>query len=107
MNDQRDLTVVLKSRFPLVVIETHEEARALALIERIARLESWALFAWSVVDGLHRIDGLERAQQTNDLRECLKHIESTQQNGIFVLADAHRYLDDPINLRLVKEIALA
>ena len=26
MNDQRDLTVVLKSRFPLVVIETHEEA---------------------------------------------------------------------------------
>jgi SpoVK/Ycf46/Vps4 family AAA+-type ATPase len=27
VNDQRDLTVVLKSRFPLVVIETHEEAR--------------------------------------------------------------------------------
>jgi len=107
MNDQRDLGVVLKSRFPLVVIETHEEARALALIERIARLESWAIFAWSVVDGLHRVDGIERAPQTNDFRECLKHIESTRQNGIFVLADAHRYLDDPINVRLVKEIALA
>jgi len=30
MNDQRDLTVVLKSRFPLVVVETHEEARPAA-----------------------------------------------------------------------------
>jgi len=28
MNDQRDLTIVLKSRFPRVVVETHEEARA-------------------------------------------------------------------------------
>ena len=27
MNDQRDLTIVRKSRFPLVVVETHEEAR--------------------------------------------------------------------------------
>jgi len=108
VNDQRDLTVVLKSRIPLVVIETHEEARALALLERIARLESWPLFAWSVVDGLHRVSGgTERAAQTNDFRECLKHIESSPQNGVFVLADAHRFLDDPINVRLVKEIALA
>jgi hypothetical protein len=30
VNDQRDLTVVLESRLPLVVIETHEEACALA-----------------------------------------------------------------------------
>jgi hypothetical protein len=108
MNDQRDLAVVLKSRFPLVVIETHEEARALALLERIARLENWPLFAWSVVDGLHRVcGGTERAAQTNDFRDCLKHIERSPQNGVFVLADAHRFLDDPINVRLVKEIALA
>jgi SpoVK/Ycf46/Vps4 family AAA+-type ATPase len=108
VNDQRDLTVVLKSRFPLVVIETHEEARALALLERIAHLEGWPLYAWSVVDGLRRMGGsTERAMQTNDFRECLKHIESSPQNGIFVLADAHRFLDDPINVRLVKEIALA
>ncbi|MGE5795114.1 MAG: hypothetical protein ACM36B_20620 [Bacteroidota bacterium] len=39
MNDGRDLTVVLKSRFTLVVIETHEEARALALL---AALRDWA-----------------------------------------------------------------
>jgi len=107
VNDQRDLTVVLKSRFPLVVIETHEEGRVLALLERIANLEGWALFTWSVVDGLQRVGRVERVPQSNEFRECLKHIESTPQNGLYVLADAHRFLDDPINVRLVKEIALA
>ena len=54
MNDQRDLSVVLKSRFPLVVIETHEERALVAdelartrplsvvMTERVARLREWA-----------------------------------------------------------------
>ncbi|HLB14610.1 MAG TPA: AAA family ATPase [Burkholderiales bacterium] len=106
MNDQRDLTVVLKSRFPLVVVETHEEARVLALLERIANLESWALFVWSVVEGLKRAGRTDRVPQTNDFRDCLRHVEATPQNGIYVVLDAHRFLEDPINVRLVKEIAL-
>ncbi len=44
--------------------------------------------------------------QTNEFRGCLRHIEATPQNGIYVLLDAHRFLEDPINVRLVKAIAL-
>jgi SpoVK/Ycf46/Vps4 family AAA+-type ATPase len=106
MNDQRDLTVILKSRFPLVVIETSEESRVLQLLERIANLEGWALFVWSVVEGLRRAGRSDRVPQTNDFRDCLRHIEATRQNGVYVVLDAHRFLDDPINVRLVKEIAL-
>ncbi|HKY01443.1 MAG TPA: AAA family ATPase [Burkholderiales bacterium] len=106
MNDQRDLTLILKSRFPLVVIKTHEEQRVFGLLERIANLESWALFGWSVVEGLRRVGIGQRMVQTNELRECLKHIEATPQNGIYVLFDAHKYLEDPINVRLIKEVAL-
>jgi SpoVK/Ycf46/Vps4 family AAA+-type ATPase len=106
MNDQRDLTIVLKSRFPLVVVETQEETRVLALLERIASLEGWALFVWSVVDGLQRAGRTDRVPQTNDFRDCLRHIEATPQNGIYAVLDAHRFLEDPINVRLIKEIAL-
>ena len=105
MNDQRDLTVILKSRFPLVVIETHEETRVFALLERIANLEAWALFGWSVVEGMRRVGLGQRMSQTNELRDALRHIEATQQNGIYTLFDAHKYLEDPINIRLIKEIA--
>lgn len=105
MNDERDLTLVLKSRFPLVVIETHEEERVFALLEKISNLQSWALFGWSVVEGLKRTGIGARMAITNELRDCLKHIEATPQNGVYALFDAHKFLDDPINIRLIKQIA--
>jgi hypothetical protein len=56
MNDQRDLTLIIRSRFPIVLIETHEEARVMALLERVAQLEGQGLFVWSAADGLQRRD---------------------------------------------------
>ena len=54
MNDLHDLALILQSRFPLVVVETHEEPRVVALLEQAANLEGLALFIWSVADGLRR-----------------------------------------------------
>jgi len=54
MNDLHDLTLLIKSRFPIVVVETHEEARMQALLERISNLEQWPLWTWSVTQGLQR-----------------------------------------------------
>ncbi len=56
MNDQRDLSLIIRSRFPIVLIETHEEARMMALLEQVARLEGQGLFMWSAADGLQRRD---------------------------------------------------
>jgi hypothetical protein len=38
VNDARDLTLILRARFPLVAIQTHEESRATPLLERICSL---------------------------------------------------------------------
>ena len=106
MNDARDLTVVLRSRFPLVAIETHEEARATDLLERICNLEEWAFFTWSVTAGLRRHGYSEIVPSTADFGAALRHIEKTQQNGIYLLLDAHPFLEDPVIRRLIREIAL-
>ncbi|BAU47057.1 ATPase [Sulfurifustis variabilis] len=108
MNDQRDLEVILRSRFPIVVVETHEETRLLGLLERIARLDQSALFAWSVADGLRRRDKTlgGPVPMTNEPTAVLRHVAATPQNGIYVLLDFHPYLSDPVNVRLLKEIAL-
>ena len=106
MNDQHDLTLILKSRFPLVIIETPEEPRVLALIERIANIEEMPLFKWSVTDGIKRHNKPEPIAQTYDFTEALRHIDKTPQNGIYVLLDAHPFLDSAVNLRAIREIAL-
>jgi AAA+ superfamily predicted ATPase len=106
VNDARDLTLILRSRFPLVAIETHEESRATLLLERICSLEEWALFAWSVTTGLEQRSRKGTVPATAELGAALRHIEKTPQNGIYVLYDAHPFLEDPVIRRLIREIAL-
>lgn len=108
MDDIRDLTVILKSRFPIVLIETHEEPRVIALLEKLAALRELNLFTWSVTEGLcRRAFGESAVAHTADLTNALRHIDKTLHTGLYVLLDAHPFLDEAVNLRLLREIALA
>ena len=106
MNELKDLLLLLKSRFPIVLVESHEEPRVLGLLEKITNLENLPLYTWSVTAGFRRRMRTEFVAETSDLTLALRHIEKTVQNGVYVLLDAQPYLQDPINLRLVREIAL-
>ena len=101
----RDLEVIIKSRFPLVVVETGEEVRMMSLLERLANLEGWPLFVWSIADGIRRIPRTDVVSQTYEFQAALRHIDKTPQNGIYVMLDAQPYFEDPVNVRLIKEIA--
>jgi AAA+ superfamily predicted ATPase len=105
MSDQRDVALLLKSRFPIVVIETHEEARALKLLEVIANQEQWPLHTWSIADGLRRVIPPVAEHETQELTAALRCIDKSIAMGVYVLLDAHPFLEDPLNQRLVKEIA--
>ena len=105
MNDQHDLDLMVVSRFPIILIESHEEARVLELLERVCNLRNLALFTWNVSDGLRRNGRADRIPETKDPDAVLRHTEVTPQNGVYVLLDFHPYLQDPVNVRLLKNIA--
>ena len=100
-----DLALIVKSRFPLVSVETSEEVRMMRLLERAANLEGWPLFVWSIADGIRRIPRSDVITQTYEFQAALRHIDKTPQDGIYVLLDAQPYFEDPVNVRLIKEIA--
>ncbi len=105
-NDQQELSMLIRSHFPIVIVETPEEIRFLRLIEQVGNLESFAVFVWSITNGIRRNNRSDGVVQTHDLLDALKHIHKTRQNGVYVLLDAHPFLDNPINERLIREIAL-
>jgi len=107
MNELQDLMVLIKSRFPIVLVESHEEPRVLSLLEKSTNLDNTPLYTWSVTSGLRRRMRTETVPETTDLTLALRHIDRTVQNGVYVLLDAQPYLQDPINLRLIREIALS
>lgn len=111
MDRQRDLELILRSRLPIVVIETPEESRMLELLRTITlkRIgESLLpLFRWTVTDGLQRLD-IELAPQLHNAEpaEVLRHIRAVEKPGVYVLLDFHHYLQDPVVIRLLKDICM-
>jgi SpoVK/Ycf46/Vps4 family AAA+-type ATPase len=107
---RRELETLLRSRIPLVIIETRDEPRALALLNSLSpRLSASAqtpVFQWTLTDGLKRLDiDLGGAQRHNcEPTEVLKSIRATDKAGIYVLLDFHPFLADPLHVRLLKDI---
>lgn len=106
--DLHELEVLIRSRIPIVVIESHDENRALSLVRGLESRLGHPLFAWSVTEGLRRIDLQLGVQKLfSEPEAVLKHIKSLRAAGVFVLRDIHPYLSDPLIVRLLKDVALA
>jgi ATPase family protein associated with various cellular activities (AAA) len=120
-----DLEVLLRSRVPIVVVESRDEARVLTSLARACGMLSASpvaaatsapraaaqgtlpLFQWTVTDGLKRLDvqlgpPVRMLAQPADV---LKHIRATTLAGAYALLDFHPYLSDPTIVRLLKDIA--
>jgi hypothetical protein len=106
-----ELQTLLASRVALVVMESREETRAMELVREAAlraqRGKNWGVFQWTVTEGLLRVDvDLGGAQRTlAQPEQLLRHIKSTTMAGIYVLLDFHPYLDNPMFVRTLKDIA--
>ena len=102
---------MLASRLALIVVESREESRVLSLVREVSLKvkegRGWGVFQWTVTEGLQRLDmemgGPQR--MLADPEQLLKHLKATPMPGIYVLLDFHPYLKEPVNVRLLKDIA--
>jgi SpoVK/Ycf46/Vps4 family AAA+-type ATPase len=107
MNDLHDLELLLRSRVPLITIETREEKRVTRLFSRLAVKLAMPVMSWSATTGLQRIDYAAAPQRhASEARQALGQIKATDTATIYLLLDFHPYLEDHYNVRLIKEIAL-
>ena len=113
------LKVLINSSSPIVVMETLEEPRALEVAKAAAAELNMALFEWSIADGLSRTDGSfsklrlngENAgsqppiNNTQPAAGVLAHMATLTIEGVYVLKDFHRHIDDPVVVRRLREVA--
>ena len=111
MDQQHDLELILQSRTPIVVIETQDESRILEMLMSLnlaAQSKDYVpLFRWTITDGLQRLDiDLEPQAMNSDPSDVLKHIRAVKKPGVYVLLDFHPFLEDPVHVRLLKDICM-
>ena len=112
------LLTLLETKTPIVVIETHEEPRVMALFERIAAQTEREVWTWSVSRGLRVAHGLKLslgdfqgdsqpdANATKELPDALAAVERMRTAAVVVFLDIHPYLSNPVITRAMKELAL-
>ncbi len=107
MKDSHDLSLLVQSRVPIISLETKEERRAIALLTSVARQLFIPLYRWSITEGLLRLEeGFSPQRHNAQPPDVLGHIKASLHPGVFILTDFHPYLDDPLHVRLLKDIAI-
>ncbi len=102
-----DLELLVRSRVPIIIVETRDEPRALEVFKRLAIRTVQPVMCWSITAGLQRLDlDLQPQAHAKEPGQVLGQIKATANAGIYVLLDFHPYLDDPAHVRMVKDIAL-
>jgi len=112
MDGSHDLELILRSRTPIIVIESQDEARVLELLQSMAISNGTdaytPVFRWTITDGLQRIDiALEPQALNSQPTDVLKHIRAVKSAGIYVLLDFHPFIEDPVHVRLIKDICIS
>ena len=121
--NSNDLSVLIRSRVPILVIDSADETQVINTVLRATGhtaepVEGTVLvptrpgvglpvFQWTVTDGLRRLDAdYGSAQRTvSEPTQVLKYIRASNLAAIYVLLDFHPYLSDPVIVRQLKDIA--
>lgn len=104
VDNSTDLRILFDSPYPLVFAETRDEARLLEMLRSEARHRDTPVWLWSAPRGLAR-DGFDPQYGTRDPGAALSFVADTTGPGVFVFADAHSAIGDPVVLRALKEAA--
>ena len=104
----RDLAAILRSRTPLIAVESNEEPQVVSLVRQISRKLGLRAFRWTVTEGLQAFDPADQPKMAVlKSREVLDYIKTSASWCLFVLLDFHPYLQDDVHVRFLKDIALA
>ena len=106
--DHHDISLLLRSHTPILILETHEEMRAIELMQDIADNMGYPLFKWSITTGMQRLDlNLDAQVFLKEPGKVLDHIISSDLEAVYLLLDFHPFLQDPVIIRRLKESAFA
>jgi hypothetical protein len=104
----RDLAAIIRSRTPLIAVESNEEPQIVSLVRQLASKFNLKAFRWTVTEGLQAFNPADQpAQPVLKSQEILNYIKNSARDCLFVLLDFHPFLTDNVHVRFLKDIALS
>ncbi len=105
MNDLKDLELIIQSGTPIIVLETKDEMRAKELFQRLGTRLGKPVHHWSIARGLQGQNPGSSASGEQKPEAALGAIISHSEPGIYLFFDIQPHLEEPIVVRLIRELA--
>ncbi|MDX1763672.1 MAG: AAA family ATPase [bacterium] len=105
MDNFADLAVLINSHYPIICIETFEEARVSKKVERVCRTLDLPLFLWTATQGLVRLNETRAIYKTHSPLDALNFVHSASMDAVYLFKDLHTYFDDPLVIRRLRDLA--
>jgi SpoVK/Ycf46/Vps4 family AAA+-type ATPase len=104
-----ELTLLIKSKYPVIFVESIDEEYVVNQLRQIASQLGLIFYQWSVTAGLQRGFNESPYYQTGDPEKMLKTVLSLiksdrSESGVFVLKDIDKHLENSLLLRLFKDL---
>ena len=104
-----ELILLIKSKYPVIFVESIDEEYVVNQLRQIASQLGLLFYQWSVTGGLQRGSNENPYYQTgypeNMIKTILSLIKSDRSgSGLFVLKDFDKHLENSIILRLFKDL---
>jgi len=101
-----DLAALIRAPNSLLVIESHDELHALNLFLELRRQTHRPLLKWTASKGLVWLDRKQTlSDEFRDPGKALNHLANRRDRAIVLLMDLHPFLDDPVVVRRLRELA--
>ena len=94
----REIELLVKASWRLVVVESFEEDRAIRAVQAAASVSNREVKTWSLSSGL---DGA--GQGEGGLDAGLRAMAETETPTLFIVLDAHRVLSEPAAVRRLRD----
>jgi len=102
-----DLKLLIRSRHPIISIETADEQRAIELVHRVAHELDRPLFEWSSTTGLLRrrpTPATGPLAQTESIKHALAFIHDARECSIYLFRDMAEWLKDAVVARKLRDL---
>jgi len=102
-DQQKELDVLIRARYPLIYLVSWEEQRAEAMLALLAQSQGKAFYLWSLTRGFEDRGGASNPGLSSPVA-ILDHILQLNARALFVLRDFHPHLQDPAVIRRLRDL---
>lgn len=100
------LQLLLRARYPIISLLTHEELRVWRVLKNLAAEERKSIFRWRMSVGLENVTSGGLIPDTTTPADMLNYLSQITTPSLFVCWDMHSHLDDPLVKRCIRDLCL-